>query len=208
MDQERKLLEDEKVFETFPEDGFIPERKLRPHSLDPKTARSHFCGRSTTRSSTSRDPRVNKVILTWLTRGLAAAGILALLTGQALLGLIFLVFTVFCCKKSMEQVENRAKQENVSLDMTREEVETIQKELVNEARQQGKQVFRGTFTQSAMEAFERKAFPAYIAISGILVLMFSFASKIMAILALILTIGGGFLYHAFLKFLVKKSQSL
>ena len=207
MGEEKKQHREETVIRVTPEDGFVSGRKLNPGTMDRKRARTHFYGYGETRSTVSRDPRVHKVFLTWFTRIMVSAGILALLFGQGLLGLVFIVMSVFCCKKAMAQVEVQAQKENISLDMTPEEFHRIQNEEMDQIVQGGKSVFHDTFTPAAMENFEKKVLPFYIGLCGLLVLGLSYVSKGMSVVVLVITIAAGFFYHAFLKFLVKKSQS-
>ena len=207
MEQEKKDPQEKKMYAVTPEDGFVRGDKLFPGTQDRERARTHFYGYANRVSMESRDPRVHKVFLTWVTRIMVLAGIIALLTGQGALGLIFILFSAFCCKKAMVQVEENAKKENISLDMTREEIQKTQDEMKDQVIEEGKTVFESTFTPSAMETFERKIMPFYIGVCGLLVLGLSYVSRGMAIVVLILSIGAGCLYHGFLKFLVKKSQS-
>ena len=203
-ENEKSIFDTAEVTNVTPEDGMVPLGKLKPNDLGKRGQR--FYGWGTTFSFTGSGPGVHKVFVRFVTGFLLLISLIFLSTGSIILPGIVIVFTLFCYKKLMGDIEQRAAEQKVPLPETPEEIHAVQQEFTGEMKEALKASAQNTFTEKSICDFRKTAGIVCLIVGILLTVILFCVSKFMGILAAVCLVMGWIVYNVFLKWIVTRSQ--
>lgn len=160
MKKETKKLENTIInnvevgtIETTPEDGFVPDRVIRPGSIQHDT--TYHMGYSKTFTYTTNDPRITRLFVNFASGLSLTIGLVVLLLSEhflnKILGIVFIAMSIiiyFEANKDIDSVAEELKQQgkDVTIDSI-EEAEQIKNEFVGTIKDDMNDVISSTFTK-------------------------------------------------------------
>ena len=213
MKKETKIIDNKngtyttiQTIETTPEDNFVPEREIRPTSID--TYGKYHKGYTKTKTFSTNDPRIIKPFLYGMCGLFFAIGLFMLILGDLFFGIIFPLTSIFIfikLKKDLDKKteELRNKGYDVTIDSI-EEKEQLKKQVITSFKDGVKDVTSSTFTKDKFKWFVKTTIPIYCVIVVIISLLLGLLVNILLGLFIfgILCIGG-FLYYLILSKIFK-----
>lgn len=199
------------TIETTPEDGFVPEKEIRPvkmqHYGDGNT--QYHKGYSKTVVFTTNDPIITRPFIKIVCGIFFVIGLVMLLFFRNIFfGLIFIATSIFTYVKANKDIDKiadelKSKGQDVTIDSV-EEKEQLKNGVSGIFNQSVKDVTSSTFTKDNYKWFIKTTMPIYCIIVAIIVILISIFVNIFLGLFVLIVLGlGGLLYYYLISKLFK-----
>ncbi len=210
---EHGIFYTEETVQITPEDGIVSERTIRPAAAPQQTRGKARMGYSTTKSFSTNDPKVGRVVTAFVSGFFFLCGLLfALFSYNRWMGIFFMVIAVYLFvtmnrKINQNAAELKAKGADVTIDSP-EELHEVVGQLKDQMTSNLKEASQETFTKNNMKDFTRKTLPFYCILGLITSLALGFAIHVAmgVVVFLLLTVFGVFYYGILIKLITKHSQ--
>lgn len=199
----------EETIRTTPEDGAVSEREIRPAALSQETMGKSHIGYSTTKTVSTNDPRITRLVAGAFSVVFFLIGVVTLVLGQWLFSVAFIAAAIFILVKSKKQIDAVAEKlkeqgKDVTID-SQEELEEVVSGVTTDMATKFKETAQETFTEDHFKQFTKKTLPIYsvigVVVSVVLGIVIDPAMGIF-VFALLAAIGV-FYYCVLLKLLEK-----
>lgn len=204
-----KVVFEEQVIRTTPEDGFVPERVLRPSALPQETRGKFRKGYSSTRTYTTSDPRVTRPFVYAICGLFFVIGVIMALTENVVFGGLFIVTSVFAFVKSKKQIDAvaekmKAQGHDVTID-SKEELAEIVADVHSTFQSGYEQCAKETFKKEQLQHMKKLALIIFFVVGIFAFTLLSvFVSVLLGIVVLLVIALSAFLYCALINHLEKK----
>ncbi len=154
---------------TTPEDGFVPEREIRPAALSSETRGKSRKGYSTSKAYTTNDPRVTRPFIYIFCGIFFLIGMITLLLHLWFFAAAFIGAAIFIFVKSNKDVDAIAEKlkkqgKDVTIDSA-EEWSEVMSDAVGQMKDGMKEVGQETFQKDHVKSFAKKSLPIYCILS-------------------------------------------
>lgn len=199
----------EETIRTTPEDGMVSERVTRPAATTRETRGKFHKGYTTTKTVTTNDPRVTRLVLAGFCGVFFLIGIITLVMKLWLFSAAFLSVSIFAFVKENKRINHIAQDlkkegRDVTID-SKEELKEVAGGVTGEMKEKFEESAQETFTKEKINRFTKLTLPIYCIMAVVASVAIGILVHVgfgIAIFGLFVVIGI-FYYLIFLKILVK-----
>lgn len=199
----------EETIRTTPQDGVVPESKIRPAAMPQETYGKYHAGYSTTKSYSTNDPRVTRTAALIFCVIFTVIGIIALMLKLWFFGIAFIgaaIFGFVKSKRDIDAIADKLKKQgkDVTID-SKEELKEVVSGVTGDMKTGFQESARETFTDDKIKHFTKLTLPIFCILGVIVSVALSvFVSIPLGIFVLIVfAVCGALYYFVFLKLLVQ-----
>ena len=193
---------------TTPDDGVVPESQIRPEAMSGETRGKAHVGYSTTRTYSTNDPRVTRIVVLVFCILFVLVAVMAFNFGQWGFSILFIAAAVFIFVKGNKQIDAIAQKlkgqgKDVEIDSV-EELKEVASSVSDEFKTGFKESAQGTFTEEHIKKLIKWTLPIYCVLGVLMyVLLSAVAGKVIGRRVFLIFVVGAILFYGLLLMLAK-----